>query len=112
MEQFDANKDGKVTWEEFKQAMDVLKEKVNNKSKQAKEYQSFNQRKDDRFKHKRMNHELNDKYKIPMTFNQSVGFYSKDKVSLDITKQPRRPINKCPETKYAEEMIKTGIHFS
>jgi len=42
MEQFDANKDGKVTWEEFKQAMDVLKDKVNNKSKQAKEYQSFN----------------------------------------------------------------------
>ena len=68
--------------------------------------------KDDRFKHRRMNNELQDKYKIPVTYNQSVGFYTKDKISLDIAKQPRKPINKCPETKYAEEMIKTGIHFS
>jgi hypothetical protein len=26
--------------------------------------------------------------------------------------QERKPIRKCPETKYAEEMIKTGIHFA
>lgn len=68
--------------------------------------------KDDRTKHKRVQNELQDKFKVPMTFNQSVGFYSKDKTSLDIIKQPRRPINKCAETKYAEEMIKSGIHFS
>lgn len=112
MEEFDANKDGKVSWEEFREAIDRIKNKVNEKAKTAKEYTSFSKMKDDRFKHKRMNNDLNDKYKLPMTFNQSVGFYTKDKISTDIAKQPRRPINKCAETKYAEEMIKTGIHFS
>ena len=68
--------------------------------------------KEDRFKHKRMGNELQDKYKVPMTFNQSVGFRYNDEISKDITKQPNRPIVKCSETKYAEAMIKTGIHFS
>jgi hypothetical protein len=59
-----------------------------------------------------MRHDLQDKYKVPLTSNQSSGFYTKDKISLDITKQTTYPKNKCPETKYAEEMIKTGLHFS
>ena len=112
MEEFDTNQDGKVSWEEFRSAMGKLKERVAAKAQNAKEYKSFNKMRDDRVKHKRMDKELNDKYKLPMTFNQSVGFYTKDKTSMDIIKQQRRPINKCAETKYAEEMIKTGIHFS
>ena len=112
MEEFDTNRDGRVTWDEFAAAMERLKEKVNNKAAGAKEYQSFTKMKEDRFKHKRMGNELQDKYKIPMTYNQSVGFRHNDEVSMDITKQPKKPIRKCPETKYAEAMIKTGIHFT
>ena len=59
-----------------------------------------------------MKNDLQDKYKVPLTSNQASGFYTKDKISLDITKQTTYPKNKCPETKYAEEMIKTGLHFS
>lgn len=69
MEEFDVNKDGKVSWEEFREAMDRIKCRVNDKAKTAKEYTSFQKMKDDRFKHKRMNNDLNDKYKLPMTFN-------------------------------------------
>ena len=69
MEEFDANRDGKVTWDEFRSAMDRLKEKVNSKASGAKEYKSFTQMKEDRFKHKRMNNELQDKYKVPLTYN-------------------------------------------
>jgi hypothetical protein len=89
-----------------------LRDKVNNKAAGAKEYTSFNKMKEDRFKHKRMGGELQDKYKLPMTFNQSVGFRHNDEVSKEIVKQDKKPIRKCPETKYAEAMIKTGIHFS
>ena len=32
MEEFDVNKDGKVSWEEFRSAMGRLREKVNNKA--------------------------------------------------------------------------------
>ena len=38
MEEFDANKDGRVTWDEFVEAMGKMKAKVNNKASGAKEY--------------------------------------------------------------------------
>lgn len=53
-----------------------MKEKVNEKAARAKEYSSFTRMKEDRYKHKRMGVELQDKYKVPITFNQSVGFYN------------------------------------
>ena len=106
------DQDGRVSWEEFRNTLDRLKSKMAQKTTNAKEYTSFNKMKADRFKHKRMGNELQDKYKLPVTFNQSVGFYHNDEIGKEISKQPKYPINKCPETKYAEEMIKTGIHFS
>lgn len=112
MEEFDINKDGRVSWEEFSAALNRLKEKVNSKAAGAKEYQSWNQMRDDRYKHKRMGGELQDKYKQPITFNQTIGFHHKDPLQKEITLQERKPIRKCPETKYAEEMIKTGFHFA
>ena len=69
MEEFDANHDGKISWEEFSQALTNIKEKVNEKAQSAKEYTSFNKMKGDRFKHRRMEKELQDKYKLPLTFN-------------------------------------------
>ena len=112
MDEFDTNKDGKVSWDEFKNAMGHLRDKLNSKADGAKEYKSFTKMKEDRFKHKRMNNDLQEKYKVPMTYNQSIGFRNNDEISKDIAKQPKKPIIKCPETKYAEAMIKTGIHFS
>jgi len=58
MEEFDTNKDNRVSWDEFVSAMERLKEKVNSKAAGAKEYQSFTKMKEDRFKHKRMGNEL------------------------------------------------------
>ena len=63
----------------------------------------------DRFKHIRMGRELDSKYKVPVTFNQSIGFKVTDERNKELVKMDRHPINKCPETKYAEEMIKSGI---
>ena len=62
-----------------------------------------------RYKHVRMDNNLEDKYKVPLTFNQSIGFKVEDPRNKDLIKCERHPINKCPETKYAEEMIKTGF---
>ena len=78
MEQFDSNQDGKVTWEEFSLALRALKQKVDSKAKGAKEYTSWNKLHDDRYKHRRMQGEVQDKYKQPITFNQSVGFHHSD----------------------------------
>ena len=85
---------------------------MNKKAEGAKEYTSYNKMKDDRFKHSRMTGEVTDKYKLPMTASQKSGFYLKDQQQMEITKQKGYPIKKCPETLYADEMVKTGFLFS
>ena len=66
----------------------------------------------DLFKHIRMTTDLQEKYKLPMTSSQTYGFLSKDEQQLEISKMVSFPIHQCPETKYADEMIKTGFLFS
>ena len=63
----------------------------------------------DRFKHIRMGQNLEDKYKVPLTFNQSIGFKVEEPRNKDLIKMDRHPIVLCAETKYADEMIKTGF---
>ena len=75
----------------------------------GKEYSSHQKMMADRFKHVRMNKELEDKYKVPLTFNQSVGFKVTDPRHQELLKMTRHPITKCPETRYADEMIRTGF---
>mgnify|MGYP000557002442 CR=1 FL=1 len=58
-----------------------------------------------------MENNLEDKYKVPLTFNQSIGFKVMDPRNKEFSyfERERHPINKCPETKYAEEMLKSGF---
>ena len=63
----------------------------------------------DRYKHTRMNDGLEQKYKVPITFNQSVGFKVEDPRNKELMQMERHPVIKCPETKYADEMIRTGF---
>ena len=109
MEIFDENKDNKISLEEFKQNLSEMREQLKQKKDAAKEYTSFNKMNGDRFKHVRMGKGLEDKYKVPITFNQSIGFRVNDERNKELIKMDRHPINKCDETKYAEEMIKTGF---
>ena len=46
-----------------------MREKLAEKDGAAKEYKSFNKMAHDRFKHIRMDKGLEDKYKVPLTFN-------------------------------------------
>ena len=86
MEKFDLNQDGKVTLEEFKKALVTIREEMKQKSGGAVEYTSHNKMKEERFKHKRMNNEVTDKYKLPMTSAQTSGFFVKDKQQQEIAK--------------------------
>ena len=78
MEEFDLNQDGKVTLEEFKSALTRMREKVNSKAAEGREYTSNLQMREDRFKHKRMQGDITGKYKLPMTSAQRTGFYHAD----------------------------------
>lgn len=109
MEDFDSNHDGKVSKDEFKAALGRMRDLLSQKDGAAKEYTSFNQMNGHRFKHVRMDKGLEDKYKVPLTFNQSIGFKLDDPRNKDLIKMERHPIILCDETKYADEMIKTGF---
>ena len=78
MQEFDLNQDGKVTIDEFKSALVRLRSKMEEKARAGREYTSAQQMRDDRFKHKRMNGEVQGKYKLPMTSAQRTGFYVQD----------------------------------
>lgn len=90
---------------------DIRKETCN-KAGGAKEYVSWEKMRSDRFKHVRMQGELQDKYKVPMTSSQGYGFLTKDEQQQEISKMVSFPIQHCPETKYADEMTKTGFLFN
>ena len=55
---------------------------------------------------------VTDKYKLPMTSAQRTGFYVADKQQQEIAKMTTYPVRKCQETKYADEMVRTGFLFN
>ena len=101
------NHGGKANLAEFECCLDKMREGLRGKDGAAKEYTSFNKMAGDRYKHVRMANNLEEKYKVPMTFNQSIGFNVEDERNKDLIKMDRHPIVLCAETKYADEMIKT-----
>lgn len=78
MEEFDLNNDGRVTMDEFKSALTRMRNKTAEKAAAGREYSSAQQMREDRVKHRRMNGEVQGKYKLPMTSNQRTGFYHAD----------------------------------
>ena len=109
MEDFDANCDGRVSYEEFRVALARMREQLKTKDKVACEYTSYNKMIGDRYKHTRMQKNPDDKFKVPVTFNMSIGFKVEDERNKDLIKMERHPIVLCDETKYADTMIKTGF---
>ena len=78
MDEFDLNQDGKVTLDEFKSALTRMRQKMNEKAQSGREYTSNLQMRNDRVKHRRLKGEVQDKFKLPMTSNQKLGFYLGD----------------------------------
>ena len=78
MRELDVNWDGLITWEEFLFSMRRIKESMDIKADKSKEYTSYNKMKTDRFKHKWMEVDVQDKFKAPVTMNQSIGFMYND----------------------------------
>ena len=74
MDYFDANHDGKISMDEFKAALTTMRKDLGKKDDAGCEYKSYTKMMDDRYKNRRMGNELEEKYKVPLTFNQSIGF--------------------------------------
>ena len=109
MDYFDANHDGKISMDEFKAALAKMRVDLGKKDTAGCEYSSYTKMMNDRYKHSRMDNNLEEKYKVPLTFNQSVGFKVEDERNKELVKMERHPIVLCAETRYADAMIKTGF---
>ena len=94
-----------MTWDEVLIILEQLKDDLKNKSVKSTKYFSYQKYHDDTFKHKRKEVYPNETFKMPVTFSQSYGFYKVDR-NLNETRFPRK---KCEETKYAENIIMTGL---
>ena len=66
---FDLNSDGKISYEEFVNVLDKLREKCKKESGKACEYKSAQKMKEDRFKHRRIAMDPSEKFKAPFTSN-------------------------------------------
>ena len=74
MDYFDSNHDGKISFDEFKTSLSNMRKDLGKKDDAGVEYKSYTKMMDDRYKNRRMGNELEEKYKVPLTFNQSIGF--------------------------------------
>lgn len=110
---FDENKDGKISWEEFTQAVDAMLEYLNEKAKNATEVRSFEEWTFLRRKHIRSKLHPVEKYRKPLTYGQGYGFFNDSTVrTLPTATRTFYARKKCEETKYADALIKTNYHFS
>lgn len=101
-------KDSKFKWEEVKNGLESVRNDLNLKAEASKTYTSFEKYQYERFKHVRKEGYPSDAYKLPVSAGYEYGFHGFKERNLN---KERFPINKCEETKFAEEIIKTGKHF-
>mmetsp|Transcript_43381 Transcript_43381/g.114261 ORF Transcript_43381/g.114261 Transcript_43381/m.114261 type:complete len:177 (-) Transcript_43381:48-578(-) len=95
--------DGQLAWSELEAGFDHIREMLQGVGKNATEYTSTQDFKDDLVKHRRMMKDPMDKYKAPMTESQSIGWHEEEVFN------ERFPKSSCAETKYADEMVKCRL---
>lgn len=115
MQRFDSNNDGFVSKEEFMNALTELKANEKNiismgrdHEESAAMYNSASEYQGRVKSHKLLDVLPKEKFHSPMTTNMAVGWADVDykKVLSDII-----PKKSCPETLYADAMVKAGVYY-
>ena len=112
MQEFDENHDGRISWEEFERTLGKILADLENKARKASTHKSYDQLTYQRRKHIRGEIQPSDVYKKPLTHGQGYGFFDYEKVRKQPTAtQAEFNRTRCPETKYADDLIAGGHHF-
>ena len=115
MERFDKNRDGLVSRDEFMRVLAEIKAsetaiaaKGNEHEASAAMYNSASEYQGRVKAHKLLDVVPKEKYHEPLTTNMAVGWSDVDykKVLSDIV-----PKKSCPETLYADAMVKAGVYY-
>ena len=90
----------------IEQYIKISKDEI--KSTKAKNYKSFEKYYFDHYHHRTASSDPNVAFRSPATKGMNYGFYEFDNNINNIkVNNIYKPLRKCPETKYAEELIKS-----
>lgn len=95
---------GDIEFEQFCQAVDKIREERSTSKENNCEYSSFTQLKTDKIKQRRYDCSPQEKYRKSVLASHEYGWYTKTKVDIC----ERHGKKHCPETLFADEMIKFG----
>ncbi|CAG9332051.1 unnamed protein product [Blepharisma stoltei] len=111
MEEFDANRDGRISWQEFISALNNILGDLEARARRAKQLSSFDDLTFKRRKHIRSNIAPHEVYIRPLTYGQGYGFFDFEKArKLPTATQKTFYKSSCAETKYADNLISGGHH--
>ena len=105
--------EAELTWEELLDTLNKVKEFLNERAKKAKNYNSYGKYSFDYYHHRTAASDPNTVFRSPPTKGMSYGFDDFDNFDNNIkVNNVHRPLIKCPETLYAESLIKLKHTFS
>ena len=96
-----------LSFEELMNTLNNIRDFLNKRAEKAKNYTSFEKYYFDHYHHRTAASDPNTVFRSPPTKGMNYGFYEFDNFDNKNVNNVFRPLKKCPETKYAEELIKS-----
>ena len=101
-----------LSWEELLDTLNKVRTFLNDRAKKAKNYTSYGNYTFDYYHHRTAASDPNTVFRSPATKGMNYGFYDFDNMDNKEVNNVHRPLVKCPETRYAESLIKLKHKFS
>ena len=99
--------DDELSYEELIDIVNKIRIFLNDRADKAKNYKSFWKYYFDHYHHRTAASDPNTVFRSPPTKGMNYGFYEFDNSDNKKVNNVYRPLKKCPETKYAEELVKS-----
>lgn len=96
-----------LSFDELMNILNQIRDFLNKRAEKAKNYTSFEKYYFDHYHHRTAASDPNTVFRSPPTKGKNYGFYEFDNFDNKNVNNVFRPLKKCPETKYAEELIKS-----
>ena len=104
--------ENELSWEELLDTLYKVRAFLNERAKKAKNYTSYGNYSFDYYHHRTAASDPNTVFRSPATKGMNYGFYEFDNIDNKQVNNVHRPLIKCPETIYAESLIKLKHTFS
>ena len=95
-----------LSWEELLNTLKKIRNLLNERAKKASNYTSYGHYSFDYYHHRTAASDPNTVFRSPPTKGMNYGFYDFDNIDNRQVNNVFKPLIKCPETKFAECLIK------